>query len=150
MGKNYFEFFEIPYNYTVDKKQLDSLYIELQKKYHPDNFPGIDQEKKLKLTSFSETINHAYETLKNDIRRGEYILNLNKFTIFGKENMQKIVLNAQEMNSVFDIQAKLEQGFEIIENIRNVLSKNIQQKFDNNDFIGMSKELLFLSFCKNF
>ncbi len=33
---NYFELFEIPVSFQVDKASLSKKYFELQKKYHPD------------------------------------------------------------------------------------------------------------------
>ena len=69
---NHFETFNLKPVFDIDQKSLLARYFELQKKYHPD------QNNKSKNAS---NINEAYEILKDDISRAEYLLDLNKIAL---------------------------------------------------------------------
>ena len=76
MHKNYFEWFELPENYTINDMALLAVYQRLQQQYHPDRFIGSGADSKRLCTQISSLINDAYQTLKNPLKRAVYLLKL--------------------------------------------------------------------------
>jgi len=75
-SKNYFELFGMPVGYIVDTEQLGVRYRELQRVLHPDRYAGAsDQERRLSMQG-TTLVNEAFQTLKDPILRGRYLLSL--------------------------------------------------------------------------
>ncbi|SJN57967.1 co-chaperone HscB [Vibrio ruber] len=73
---NYFELFGLPTQFELDGSLLSSQFRELQKSFHPDNFATASERERLAAVQKASEINDAYQTLKSDIRRAEYLLML--------------------------------------------------------------------------
>lgn len=74
--KNYFELFGLPVDFDVDPATLSARYRELARRVHPDKFAhGSDQERRLSM-QWTTLVNEAFQTLKDPIRRGRYLLTL--------------------------------------------------------------------------
>ncbi|MDH5511896.1 MAG: co-chaperone HscB [Gammaproteobacteria bacterium] len=75
-GKNHFELFGLPVSFDVDADDLTSRYRELQRRVHPDKFANApDQDRRLSL-QLTALVNEAFQTLKDPVRRGRYLLGL--------------------------------------------------------------------------
>ena len=75
-GKNHFELFGLPVTFDVDVDDLASRYREMQRSVHPDRFANAsDQDRRLSL-QMTALINEAFQTLKDPVRRGRYLLGL--------------------------------------------------------------------------
>ena len=73
---NFFELFDLPVTFEIDKQLLAERYRELQKSVHPDKFANAsDQEKRLSV-QIAAHINQANQTLKSAQQRARYILEL--------------------------------------------------------------------------
>jgi molecular chaperone HscB len=73
---NYFEIFGLEEKFSVDLKQLAEHFQTIQKSVHPDRFARASSQEKLLAVKKSTIVNDAYQTLKNPIKRAEYILSL--------------------------------------------------------------------------
>lgn len=74
--ENYFELFNLPVSFDIDKAELATRYRHLQRTTHPDNHVNSsDRERRLAL-QHTAYINTAYQTLKDALARGKYILTL--------------------------------------------------------------------------
>ena len=75
-GKNHFELFGLPATFDIDTDELAVRYRELQRRIHPDKFANAsDQDRRLSL-QMTALINEGFQTLKDPIRRGRYLLSL--------------------------------------------------------------------------
>jgi molecular chaperone HscB len=73
---DYFTFFGLPYKLSIDAKQLEREYYDLNRHLHPDiNVTGSGREQEWSLEKSSQ-LNDAYRTLKDPITRTEYLLRL--------------------------------------------------------------------------
>ena len=76
LSRNYFELFGIPVGFRLDVGELSSRYRELQKVVHPDRYAAAgDRSQRLALQG-ATLVNEAFETLKNPLQRGKYLLSL--------------------------------------------------------------------------
>jgi molecular chaperone HscB len=76
LAQNYFQLFSLPEHYRLERADLDTRYRELQRRVHPDRFASAsDQERRISVQQAAR-INEAYETLKDPLRRGRYLLEL--------------------------------------------------------------------------
>src|SRR5207302_6705909 len=73
---NYFEFFNLPRELTLNVIALEKQFYTMSRKLHPDRFasrPPAEQEAALRQSS---RLNDAYRTLKDPILRTQYLLKL--------------------------------------------------------------------------
>jgi len=86
MGKNYFELFSLPVGFEIDVSSLATRYQDLQRSIHPDKFTNAtDREKRLSMQQAS-IINEAYQSLKDPLKRAQYLLSLNGIDVNSESN----------------------------------------------------------------
>ncbi|WP_371372909.1 co-chaperone HscB [Thalassotalea aquiviva] len=73
---NYFELFGLEAKFSLDLNELSATFQTLQKTVHPDRFAHSSSQQQLMAVQKSSEINDAYQTLKQPILRGEYLLRL--------------------------------------------------------------------------
>jgi molecular chaperone HscB len=73
---DYFHVFGIAASYKVDEVALEPRYKELTKLLHPDRFARADPQARRASLERSVQLNEAWRTLKDPIRRAEYLLSL--------------------------------------------------------------------------
>jgi molecular chaperone HscB len=80
LGKNYFELFGLPATYDLDTTDLAARYRELQRRFHPDRYAtALESERRLAVQMTAQ-INAAYQTLRDPVARGSYLLGLRGVT----------------------------------------------------------------------
>ena len=86
MGRNHFELFSLPVSFDIDMTSLSGRYQDLQRSVHPDNFTNAtDREKRLSMQHAS-TINEAYQSLKDPLKRAQYLLSLSGIDVKSDSN----------------------------------------------------------------
>jgi len=74
--KNHFELFGLPLRFDIDSADLSGRYRDLPRHFHPDRYAsGSDQQRRLAL-QMTANINEAFQTLKDPLTRGRYMLAL--------------------------------------------------------------------------
>ncbi|TNJ26709.1 Jac1 [Giardia muris] len=85
---DHFRLLGVPTEYSLDQKELGRRFRQLQARVHPDALPRFnvgragsttssDEEYALSLAStLSARLNNAYDTLRDDMRRAEYVASL--------------------------------------------------------------------------
>ena len=73
---NYFEFFHLPQQFSIDRKALDAAYLKIQQEVHPDRFARASDSEKRQSLQIATFANTAYQTLKQAIKRGLYLCEL--------------------------------------------------------------------------
>ena len=76
---NPFDIFELDYNIEIETKYLDKKLLELQTMVHPDKFFNSSEKEKNYSIKVSSEVNKAYDTLKNNVKRINFLLKLSKF-----------------------------------------------------------------------
>ena len=73
---NYFSFFGLPRKLNVDVAHLEKEFYELSRKLHPDLNARADKREQEWSLEQSSLLNDAYRTLKDPIKRTQYLLRL--------------------------------------------------------------------------
>jgi molecular chaperone HscB len=73
---DYFTFFALPRKLNVDTALLEREFYELSRKLHPDLSARADKREQEWSLEQSSLLNDAYRTLKDPIKRTEYLLRL--------------------------------------------------------------------------
>lgn len=73
---DYFTCMKLPRRLNIDLTQLETTFYELSRAFHPDFFSQKDETEKSISLGNSALLNTAYRTLKDPIRRAEYLVRL--------------------------------------------------------------------------
>ncbi len=75
-SQNHFELFGLPTRFSVDSPLLDQAYRHVQTEIHPDRFAHRPDNEKRMALQWATRANEAYQTLRNPLARGRYLLQL--------------------------------------------------------------------------
>jgi molecular chaperone HscB len=74
VDRDYFEFFGLERTLHLDAQDLEKRYYQLSRKWHPDLFARKSEAEKQEALDNTALLNDAYRTLKDPIRRAEYVV----------------------------------------------------------------------------
>ncbi|MDM8567581.1 Fe-S protein assembly co-chaperone HscB [Candidatus Halobeggiatoa sp. HSG11] len=78
---NYFTIFGLSQSFDIDTKKLAEYYRNLQRTVHPDKFVNAPERERRLAMQKAVQINEAFQTLKNPLKRGLYMLQLHGMDI---------------------------------------------------------------------
>lgn len=73
---DYFTFFGFPRKLNVDTSELEKEFYALSRRLHPDVYGQVGEMERVWSLEQSSMLNDAYRTLKDPIKRTEYLLRL--------------------------------------------------------------------------
>jgi molecular chaperone HscB len=76
LSSSYFTLFNLPVSFDVDRKALAERYRTLQRTVHPDRFANAAESERRLSVQMAARINEGYQTLKDPLARGRYLLEL--------------------------------------------------------------------------
>ncbi len=114
----------MPISYSVVQSELSATYRLLQKQFHPDNFVMHADAQKRAAMQKSIEINDAYQTLKDNCLRAQYILLLQGLDIeLEQRTLQDVDFLMQQMSWREEIESFTKDDCDAID----AFSKNIHQ-----------------------
>lgn len=155
---NHFEIFSQPVHFEINKQDLEKKYLELQSLTHPDLFINENANQRNLALQHNMKINSAFECLKSDLLRAEYLLELeNIFINEEKKNALKpsqeiLIMQMQKREELEDVQSLQEidlieqRAQEKISDLKNKFSKTYSEK----DFLNAAKVLIELKYENKF
>lgn len=75
-GADYFELFGLPRQFDIASENLETKYLAIARNIHPDAFVSADPATQSVVLRLSSAVNRAHETLREPVRRAEYLLEL--------------------------------------------------------------------------
>ena len=99
----YYELFGIPRGLNLAVDELQTRYYQLSRELHPDRKPEAERERALNMSS---ALNDAYRTLKDPIKRAQYLLGLEGFEI-GEQGSKDVP--PELLEEVFELNIALEE-----------------------------------------
>jgi molecular chaperone HscB len=117
---DYFTFFSLPRKLNLDTSALEREFYELSRKLHPDLSARADKREQEWSLEQSSHLNDAYRTLKDPIRRTEYLLRLEGVELEEqskaatekartKGEIKKQVVPPDLLEEVFELNMQLEE-----------------------------------------
>jgi len=116
---DYFSFFGLPRKLNVDPGALEREFYALSRKLHPDIYAGSKSQEQEWSLEQSSRLNDAYRTLKDPIRRTEYLLKLEGVELEGqskaateearKTGEKKQIVPPDLLEEVFELNMQLEE-----------------------------------------
>lgn len=73
---SYFDLYDIPVSFNVNKAALKKKYYELSRKLHPDFYTQESEDKQAEILELSSKNNEAYKVLRDFDKRMKYILDM--------------------------------------------------------------------------
>jgi molecular chaperone HscB len=89
MSKDYFELLGLPVCFAIDDKQLRDVYLRIQRVCHPDALAHKGSAERVAALQMSADMNGAYLTLKDPLKRAEYLLLLQGVKIGAEQGAVK-------------------------------------------------------------
>ena len=131
-SQTYFQLFDLPATYALDRERLDSAYRELQNQVHPDKFASKSEAEQRVAMQWATKVNEAYQALKQPISRGVYLLQLQGIDPMAANNtsiapsflMQQMewreaideARNAKDIVALDQLQAELNKAYRMADN----------------------------------
>ena len=112
-GGDYFSVFGLKPRLNIDLAALENEFHRLSRKLHPDRFARAAQNEKEWSLADTALLNDAYRTLKDPLRRTEYLLKLQGAEIgeehSGKDRQDPSRVPADLLEEVFELNMQLEE-----------------------------------------
>jgi molecular chaperone HscB len=112
-GGTYFSVFGLVPRLDLDLGMLEHEFHKLSRKLHPDRFARAQENEKEWSLADTALLNDAYRTLRDPIRRTEYLLKLHGAEIgeehSGKDRRDPSRVPADLLEEVFDLNLQLEE-----------------------------------------
>ena len=128
---NYFELFDFDIAPNIDKSLLSKKYLQLQKKYHPDNYSLSDENEQTQSLEISSLINKAFAVFKDDLRTIGYFLEIKglisedeKYQLPSEFLMEMMEVNEQIDEGDFEASALVNIQIELDHKIQSISEKN--------------------------
>lgn len=88
-------------SFTVAQRDLDRVYFDLQRQLHPDRFATKSPTEKSLSQQQATALNDAYETLKDPLKRADYLVHLKGMGVFPEGcnlvNDQMLLMESMEL-----------------------------------------------------
>jgi molecular chaperone HscB len=112
-GGDYFSVFGLAPKLNLDLPALEHEFHRLSRKLHPDRFARAEENEKQWSLADTALLNDAYRTLKDPLRRTEYLLKLLGAEIgeeySGKDRKDPSRVPADLLEEVFELNMQLEE-----------------------------------------
>jgi molecular chaperone HscB len=74
--RDHYALFGLPRRFGLDMAELDRLYREVLTRVHPDKHVGLSDADQRLAMQWSTQVNEAYQTLRQPLKRAQYLLQL--------------------------------------------------------------------------
>lgn len=106
LPKNYFAFFGLDPKLVVDGDVLQKRFYELSRQWHPDRFSRKGADEQTQALEATSILNDGYRTLKDPVKRAEYLLTEEGFPI-GEQRSKDVP--PELLEEVFELNMALEE-----------------------------------------
>jgi len=103
---DYYELLGIPRSLHLSLDSFQQRYYELSRQLHPDRFMQKPEAERQRALDMSSALNDAYRTLKDPVKRAQYLLSLEGFDI-GEQRSKDVP--SELLEEVFELNMALEE-----------------------------------------
>lgn len=142
---NYFELFDIPVQFVIDKKSIPKKYFELSRLYHPDLYLNAAEEEKALMLEKTTMLNKAFKTFQHSGDTLKYVLEL-KGLLQKDEKYQlpaSFLMEVMELNEAITEGGATEETVNRIEQLETEIYEPVKEIVEGyQEGITSEKELL--------
>lgn len=142
-SSDFFEFFGIDKKLSVDEDHLQRRFYELSRQWHPDRFSRKPLEEQNQALEATAILNDGYRTLKDPVKRAEYVLTQEGFPI-GEQRSKDVP--PELLEEVFELNMMLEELREGDTSAKPQLESARENFVSMRDAIGKQLENLFAKY----
>ena len=95
---DYFAFLGLPKKLKLDESALEKTFYSLSRRFHPDYFMNASGRERQDSLERSSLLNDAYRTLRDPVRRTEYLLSLEGYKEAEKKAPPDLLEEVFELN----------------------------------------------------
>jgi molecular chaperone HscB len=117
---DYFTFFGLPRKLNIDTAQLERDFYDLSRRLHPDLYAQMNAQEQAWSLEQSSHLNDAYRTLRDPVKRTEYLLRLEGVELEEQSmsateqaratgEMKKQIVPEELLEEVFELNMQLEE-----------------------------------------
>ena len=140
LSKNFFLFFGLEQKLRIDLPELQKRFYELSRQWHPDKFSRKAADEQAQALEATAILNDGYRTLKDPVKRAEYLLTEEGFPI-GEQRSKDVP--PELLEEVFDLNMALEELKSGDEDARPQLESSGQKFLDLRASVDSELEKLF-------
>jgi molecular chaperone HscB len=105
--RNHFEVFGLPVQFALDLEELERLYREASRHWHPDRFARAPVSERAAVLQRATDLNQAYRVLKSEDRRAEYLLKLRGIDLSSEESGKQQAMEPEFLMEVLELREEL-------------------------------------------
>ncbi|NRQ44413.1 co-chaperone HscB [Rheinheimera sp. YQF-2] len=127
---NYFQLFNLPAQFDLDLTELGSRYLQLQRRFHPDQHSAGSERDRLLAVQQTANINDAYHSLKQPLLRAEHLLALRGLKISHEQrsfNDPQFLMQQMELREQLADIAQSDDADAVIDSIERQLQQQKKQ-----------------------
>ena len=149
----------LPPRFDVDPRQLEAAFFERSKELHPDRFATAPAAERVAALSKSRALNDAYQLLKREASRAEYLLAREGFVIGDNERLDPaMVMELLEQREELALQrergnyAEVERLCEAMRSRRRATLDEVKAKFAATppDYAAIKQQLILLRYIERY
>ena len=106
LSHDYYDFFGLERKLNVDDAELQKRFYDLSRQWHPDRFSRKSPEEQAQALEATSVLNDGYRTLRDPVRRAEYLLTEEGFPI-GEQRSKDVP--PELLEEVFELNMALEE-----------------------------------------
>ena len=132
---DHFGLLGLPRGFELDAEDLERRYLALASKVHPDRFANAEVSQRRRAMEASAAVNEAYRTLRDPVRRAEYLCRLGGIDLdssdaeHGAPHMdQSFLVEMIERRETLD--AKRAEGARALDEYRSSIEDEMDATFD--------------------
>ena len=107
---DYFEVFGLLRKLQIDLDTLQRSFYELSRRHHPDFHQGAGAEEQARALEASALVNRAYRTLRDPVKRVEYLIALEEGREVREETTAKAKVPMDLLAEMLEVQEALEEA----------------------------------------
>lgn len=143
-SRDFFDFFGFGRKLNVDEAELQKRFYELSRQWHPDRFSRKSPQEQADALEATAILNDGYRTLRDPVRRAEYLLKEEGFPIGEQrskdvppellEEVFELNMMLEELKSGDDsARPQLEQAEQNFVGLREAVDRELEVLFDKYD-----------------
>jgi molecular chaperone HscB len=137
----YFRFFDLPDQLNIDLADLEKRYYALSRQWHPDRFARKSEAERNEAEQKGALLNDAYRTLKDPVRRAEYVLSQNGLAAAQQSAPPDLLEEVFELNMALEeirdgdnsVRPQLEAAQQKFIEMQSEVDRSLQVEFEKYD-----------------